>query len=81
MALDRKVEKAEEDGYCYLAPVKNTLPNVQMIGVGRLTYRPHTKRTSGWFADLSQTAPRWTQSYKELHHGKARRSSSATGSF
>ena len=63
MVLDAKVDGLS--GY-YLAPVKNTLPNVQMVGVVRLTYRPHTSRTANWFADLNETAPRWIQIYREL---------------
>jgi hypothetical protein len=42
MVPDFKAEKAINDGFYYFAPVKNTLPNVQMVGVARLHYRPHT---------------------------------------
>jgi hypothetical protein len=64
MVLDAKVDRLS--GY-YLAPVKNTLPNVQMVGVVRLTYRPHTSRTANWFAELNEKAPHWIQLYRELH--------------
>ena len=40
MALHHRYEAAVNEGYCYLAPIKNTLPGAQMMGVGRLTYRP-----------------------------------------
>lgn len=66
MALEAKVTRARLEGYSWLAPIKNTLPDAQLIGVARLRYRPHTKRTSEWFAELTEKAPRWTQFYQEL---------------
>lgn len=67
MALEAKATQAQFEGYSWIAPIKNTLPDAQLIGVGRLTYRPHTKRTSEWFAELRENAPRWTQFYEDLH--------------
>lgn len=66
MTLESRVAQARFEKYSWLAPIKNTLPDVQLIGVGRLRYRPHTKRTSEWFADLRESAPRWTQIYQDL---------------
>jgi hypothetical protein len=59
MALESRVRQAQFEGYSWIAPIKKTLPNAQLIGVGRLRYRPHTRRTSDWFADLTESAPRW----------------------
>lgn len=50
----------------YFAPVRHTLPDVQMIGVGRLTYRPHTSRTASWWAELQESASRWISHYQEI---------------
>jgi hypothetical protein len=47
-------------------PVLRTRPNAQMIGVWRLTYRPHTKRTAAWFAELQSSAPGWIRIFEEL---------------
>jgi hypothetical protein len=35
-----------------LVPVLRHFANVQMIGVARLRYRPHTKLTAAWWKDL-----------------------------
>jgi hypothetical protein len=72
MALEASVTRARFDGYSWTAPIKKTLPDAQMIGVGRLRYRPHTKRTSEWFAELKENAPRWTQFYQGMSVEKAR---------
>jgi hypothetical protein len=37
------------DGVEMMAPVWDTQANVQMVGVYRLTYRPHTRLTSDWY--------------------------------
>ncbi len=34
--------------------VNNQYPNVQMVGIYRLRYRPHTKATAAWFAQSSK---------------------------
>jgi hypothetical protein len=72
MALESKVVQAQLEGYSWVAPIKNTLPQAQMIGVARLTYRPHTKRTSEWFAELTENAPRWTQFYQAMSEPESR---------
>jgi hypothetical protein len=66
MALPSKLTEAAEGGFEYFCPVLKTIPAVQMIGVGRLTYRPNTRRTKAWFAELHNTAPEWIQTYADL---------------
>jgi hypothetical protein len=63
MALPSKLEEAEEDGYEYFCPIPNTKPTAQMIGVARLTYRPRTRRTAEWFAELNRTASDWIETF------------------
>jgi hypothetical protein len=46
MVPEFKREKAVREGFRYFAPVPNTFPNVQMIGVARLRYRPHRRRAA-----------------------------------
>ena len=53
MALSSKLKEAEDEGFEYFCPVLKTLPSTQMIGVARLTYRPHTRRTKGGSANLN----------------------------
>lgn|GEM_PF-2501500 len=67
VGLGPKIDTAAAAGYRYLAPVKNTLPNVQMIGVARLRYRPHTKRTEHWWQELNESAETWLAAYRQLH--------------
>jgi hypothetical protein len=41
-------------GLQYLALAPQHMPNVQMVGVVRLRYRPHTGGTSGWWATMNE---------------------------
>lgn len=66
MALPSKLEVAEENGYEYFCPILKTNPTAQMIGVARLTYRPHTRRTAEWFAELNRTAQGWIETFERL---------------
>jgi hypothetical protein len=66
MALPSKLTEAEDKGLRHFCPVLKTMPAVQMIGVGRLTYRPNTRRTKAWFAELHDRAPKWIQTYADL---------------
>ncbi len=66
MALPKKVEEAEKEGFEYFCPVLKTKPSAQMIGVARLAYRPHTRRTTSWFAQLLEGAPAWIEHYRAL---------------
>jgi hypothetical protein len=57
MCLPSKLEIAVDDGYQHFCPaLRANFPDVQMRGVLRLRYRPHTRRTAAWFADLQQSS-------------------------
>lgn len=66
MCLPSKLAEAEENGFNHFCPVLSTNPTARMIGVARLTYRPHTRRTGAWSADLHQTGPIWIREYQML---------------
>jgi hypothetical protein len=66
MALPSKLEEAIEDGFEYFCPVVKTKPRAQMIGVARLTYRPHTRRTAEWFAELNQNGHALIDTFEKL---------------
>jgi hypothetical protein len=66
MCLPSNVETAQEDGCDYFCPVLHTKPDVQMIGIARLHYRPHTRRTAAWFAELHQSARKYIERYREF---------------
>ena len=77
MVPDFKVLPAFEEGFEHLVPVKASIEEVQMIGVGRLRYRPRTKRTRDWFGDLRNSSPTWVKHYQSLASGVTFRSRTA----
>lgn len=60
------IENAENEGFDYFCPVSRTMPNIEMIGVARLRYRPHTSRTAAWYAQLQQFGTTWIERYQDL---------------
>jgi hypothetical protein len=66
MALPSKLEEAEGQGFQYFCPVLKSKPSAQMIGVARLSYRPHTRRTQAWFAELHQVSQGWIEVFGKL---------------
>lgn len=61
-----KLSGPAKDEYRLLAPIVNSLPDVQVVGIARLHYRPHTKRTSQWYADLMSNSRHWLEHYVKL---------------
>jgi hypothetical protein len=61
-----RIAEAVSDGFRLFVPVPKHTPNVQMIGVYRLRYRPRTTRTREWFGTLHKTAAQWIGQYAEL---------------
>jgi len=55
-----------KNGIDQLVPVPRHIANVQMIGIARLRYRPHTKMTSAWWADLNANAEKHLARYAEI---------------
>jgi hypothetical protein len=50
----------------HLLPVStHQLPNVQLVGIARLRYRPHTKATAAWFAKKQEWGE-WRERYRDL---------------
>jgi hypothetical protein len=49
-----------------LVPVPRHLGNVQMIGIARLRYRPHTKLTTAWWKDLNKKGEKYLAQYEAL---------------
>jgi hypothetical protein len=66
MALPSKLEEAEEAGFKSFCPVLKTMPDAQLAGVARLTYRPHTRRTAAWSGELERAAPGWIETFEKL---------------
>ena len=55
-----------KNGIQQLVPVPRHIANVQMIGIARLRYRPRTKMTSAWWADLNANAQKHLARYAEI---------------
>ena len=52
------------DAYDVVVPVPNNFPEVEMVGIFRLRYRPHTRRTAAWFAKTQNS--NWRKRLDEL---------------
>jgi hypothetical protein len=78
MVLESKLKQARAEGYHWTAPIEKDLPDVQLIGVPRLRYRPQTTKTSEWLGDLKDSGPGWINRYDDLLV-KAEASSGAHG--
>jgi hypothetical protein len=66
MCPEWMIENAENEGFEHFCPISRTMPNIQMIGVARLRYRPHTSRTAAWYAQLQQFGSTWIDRYQAL---------------
>jgi len=53
-------------GALCLAPVLRDYPDVAMVGIARLRYRPHTKLTSQWWARQQGELPGIIKQYQQL---------------
>ena len=66
MALELKQHEAIREGFDLFAPVPSTIPNCVLIGVARLRYRPHTKRTGAWFSELQKNGSQLISVFNKL---------------
>jgi hypothetical protein len=66
MCPEWMIENAENEGFEHFCPVSRAMPNIEMIGVARLLYRPHTSRTAAWYAQLQLSGSKWVEKYQEL---------------
>jgi hypothetical protein len=60
-----QIEWAQARGLHLLPAPAHQLPNVQLVGIARLRYRPHTKATAAWFAKKQEWGE-WRGRYREL---------------
>ncbi len=65
LLIPEQIERATANAMCLLPVYANTLPNVQMVGIARLRYRPQTKATAAWTAKRAGWADRVEQ-YRKL---------------
>jgi hypothetical protein len=65
MLTDAQRSWADEQGLT-LAPVPRHITNVQMVGIARLRYRPHTKLTAAWWSELAEKGEALIAKYEQL---------------
>lgn len=53
-AAGKRMAPFYDDPNAMLVPVLKTKPNVQLIGIARLKYRPHTARTAEWLSQADE---------------------------
>jgi hypothetical protein len=59
-------DRAVENGIEPLVPVLRHIANVQVVGIARLRYRPHTRLTAAWWADLQANADKHLARYTQI---------------
>jgi len=62
--------KYECDNYDYVLPVINHMTKAAVMGVFRLTYRPHTSRTASWYARHVNGCEAFTKIYLSIASGE-----------
>ncbi len=60
----------EAEAYDYVLPVPRHIATPAVVGVSRLTYRPHTKATSAWYARHVEACTRAAEQYHSLASGE-----------
>jgi hypothetical protein len=66
LVTEGQYEWAIKNGIHQLAPVPSHIANVQIVGIARLRYRPHTRMTGAWWADLSANAEKHLARYAAI---------------
>ena len=67
-ALPEVYQHAPEN-FDHVLPLPRHIADPAVIGVSRLVYRPHTKRTAAWFAQHRQVCDAYAQRYNALAAG------------
>lgn len=73
-AADMLTEGQLEHHPGMLVPVPSHIANVQLIGVARLRYRPHTNMTAAWWANHNSVCQGFADTYRRLIKPKEKRS-------
>lgn len=61
--------KYEADNFDYVLPVIKHMTKAAVVGVFRLTYRPHTSRTAAWYAKHVKACSEFAEVYLSLADG------------
>jgi len=72
LVTERQYDWAMSEGMRIIAPVLHHIAQVELIGIARLRYRPHTKLTGAWRAELNDQAQKHLARYEEIARKKMR---------
>lgn len=75
LVTERQYDWAMSEGMRIIAPVLRHIAQVELIGIARLRYRPHTKLTGAWRAELNDQAQKHLARYEEIARKRCARSS------
>ncbi len=65
------------ENFDYVLPVLRHIANPAVVGVSRLTYRPHTKRTAAWYAQHREACSGYAERYRALAAGEFEQAAAA----
>lgn len=68
-SLPDAFNRASEE-FDYVIPVTRHLENAAVVGIFRLTYRPHTKATAAWHAKHRTTCTGFAAQYEKIANGE-----------
>ncbi len=69
---DTMIGQGHKAAECYVGstmqfvPVRQQFRYATLIGIARLHYRPHTKKTSAWWQNLESKGARWVSEYQGI---------------
>jgi hypothetical protein len=68
MVTENQIEWATRElgGAPWLVPVASHFKDVQLVGIPRLKYRPHTKLTAAWYANTLTFCADYTARYQAM---------------
>ena len=70
MITERQLNWADQEGY-HLVPVRQHIANATVVEVYRLKYRPQTKATAAWYAEMQNATANHLRQYEALMHGRS----------
>ena len=77
MVTERQLERAELEGYPDLVPLRKHIAQATLVEIFRLRYRPHTKATGAWYAQMKESTTEWLARYEAMIRDRDSRQSAA----
>jgi hypothetical protein len=70
MLTEGQVTWAEDRGY-HLVPVQQHISKATLVEIFRLRYRPHTKATGAWYAQMKESTAEYLPRYRAIIRDRA----------